>query len=147
MHGYPDLSNQTSLRSYFGFDSSGAVPRPSPLSAEKAEQISLRYRKEVMSMQFHISTHENNVTVHADVVKIEVEDIIGPDEDDIDDTCYRTIRFINADGEAIEVFCDAPDEKPLTLHRIRPRKAVKRVKEEDWLEPTVYTGSLDDEDE
>jgi hypothetical protein len=98
-------------------------------------------------MQFHISTDRDNVTVYADVVKIEVEEIITPDEDDIDETCYRTIRFINADGEAIEVFCDAPDEKPLTLHSVKPRKAVKRVKAADWLKPKLYTGSLDDEDE
>jgi hypothetical protein len=100
-----------------------------------------------MSMQFHINADKENVTVYADVVKIEVEAIIGPSEDDIDETCYRTIRFINADGESIEVFCNAPDERPLTLHSVKPRKAVKRLKEADWLEPTVYTGSLDDEDE
>jgi hypothetical protein len=98
-------------------------------------------------MQFHISTEKDTVTVHADIIKIEVEDIIGPDEDDIDDTCYRTIRFISSDGESIEVFCNASDEKPLLLHRVRPRKAVKRLKEENWLEPKLYTGNVDDEDE
>ena len=98
-------------------------------------------------MQFHISTDKDTVTVHADVVKIEVEDIIGPSEDDIADTCYRTIRFISSDGEAIEVFCNASDEKPLLLHRVRPRKAEERPKEADWLEPKLYTGNADDEDE
>jgi hypothetical protein len=98
-------------------------------------------------MQFHISTDRNTVTVHADVVRIEVEEIIGPSDDDIDDTCYRTIRFISYDGEAIEVFCNASDEKPLTLHRVKPRMAVERVKAADWLEPKLYTGNLDDEDE
>jgi hypothetical protein len=48
LHGYPDLSNQTSLRSYFGFDSSGAVPRSSSCGSAKAEQISLQ--KEVRAM-------------------------------------------------------------------------------------------------
>jgi hypothetical protein len=98
-------------------------------------------------MQFHISTNKDNVTVFADVVKIEVEDIMSPSEDDIDDTCYRTIRFMSADGESIEVFCNAPDKKPLALHSVKPRKAVKRVKAAEWLEPKLYTGTLDDEDE
>jgi hypothetical protein len=98
-------------------------------------------------MQFHILSDRDNVTVYAEVVKIEVEDIIGPSEDDIDETCYRTIRFINADGESIEVFCNASDEKPLALHSVKPRKAVKRVKASEWLEPKLYTGNPDDEDE
>ena len=98
-------------------------------------------------MQFRISTDRDNVTVYADVVKIEVEDIIGPSEDDIDETCYRTIRFINTHGESIEVFCNASDEKALTLHSVKPRKAVKRVKAAEWLEPKLYTGSLDEADE
>jgi hypothetical protein len=98
-------------------------------------------------MQFHISAGKDHVTVYADVVKIEVEDIISPSEDDIDDTCYRTIRFINSDGESIEVFCNAPDEEALGLQSVKPRKAVKRVKASEWLEPELYTGNLDDEDE
>ncbi len=100
-----------------------------------------------ISTDFHVRSDKDSVTVYADVVKIEVEDIISPDEDDIDDTCYRTIRFINAAGESIEVFCSASDEKPLALHSVKPRKAVKRVKAADWLEPKLYPGNLDDEDE
>jgi hypothetical protein len=98
-------------------------------------------------MQLHIRTEKDNVTVYADVVKIEVEDIIGPSDDDIDATCYRTIRFTNSDGESIEVFCNAPDEKGLTLHRVKRLKPVEKPKGVDWLEPKVYTGNLDDEDE
>jgi hypothetical protein len=90
-------------------------------------------------MYVEFFTEKDNVTVSADIVKIEVEDIIGPDEDDIDDTCYRTIRFIAADGESIEVFCNASDEKPLALQSVKPRKAVKRVKAAEWLEPKLYT--------
>jgi hypothetical protein len=45
MHGYPDLSNHALLRSLFGLDSSGAVPRSSSVGAVTAEQISLLYRK------------------------------------------------------------------------------------------------------
>jgi hypothetical protein len=33
-------------------------------------------------MQLHISTQNDTVTVHADVTKIEVEDIVSPGEDD-----------------------------------------------------------------
>jgi hypothetical protein len=98
-------------------------------------------------MQLHIRTEKDNVTVYADVVKIEVEDIIGPSDDDIDATCYRTIRFSTYYGESIEVFCNAPDEKSLTLHRAKRLKPVEKPKEVDWLEPKVYTGNLDDEDE
>jgi hypothetical protein len=89
-------------------------------------------------MQFHISTDENNVTVHADVVKIEVEAIIGPSEDDIDDTCYRTVRFITSFGDVIEVFCNALNVKALTLHSVKPAKAVKKLKKGGWLEPKLY---------
>jgi hypothetical protein len=35
----------------------------------------------------------------------------------------------------------------LTLHRVKRLKPVKKPKETDWLEPKLYTGNLDDEDE
>jgi hypothetical protein len=72
-------------------------------------------------MQFQIRTGNDTVTMYADVVKIEVEDIISPDEDAIVDSCSRTIRFISSSGETIEVFCEARDEQALTLHSVKPR--------------------------
>jgi hypothetical protein len=99
-------------------------------------------------MQFQISTDKDTVTVHADVVKIEVEDIIGPDEDDIDEQYFRTIRFVSYSGESIEVFCDTFDDKnALRLHRVKELKPVKKPKLDNWLEPEVYTGTVDEEQE
>jgi hypothetical protein len=89
-------------------------------------------------MQFHISTDKDTVTVHADVVKIEVEDIVGSDEDDIDEHYFRTIRFVGYHGESVEVFCSVYDNKNvLRLHRVKKLKPVKKPKETDWLTPTV----------
>jgi hypothetical protein len=99
-------------------------------------------------MQFHISTEKDIVTVHADVTRIEVEDIVSPDEDDPDEHYFRTIRFVNSSGESIEVFCSAYDDKNvLRLHRVKKLQPVKKPKGDNWLEPQVYTGKLDDEDE
>ena len=42
-------------------------------------------------MQFHIATDKDIVTVHADVTKIEVEDIVPPDEDDPAEQYFRTV--------------------------------------------------------
>jgi hypothetical protein len=93
-------------------------------------------------MQFHISTEKDIVTVHADVTRIEVEDIVSPGEDDPDEHYFRTIRFVGYRGESIEVFCDAFDNKNvLRLHRVRELKPVQKPKEADWLTPKVYTGN------
>jgi hypothetical protein len=89
-------------------------------------------------MEFHIETEKDKVTVYADVVKIEVEDIIGPSEDDIAETCYRTIRLITYYSEVIEIFCAAPDENALTLRRVKELKPVKKPKVVGWLEPKLY---------
>jgi hypothetical protein len=99
-------------------------------------------------MQFHISTEKDIVTVHADVTRIEVEDIVGPDEDDPDEHYFRTIRFVGYDGEAIEVFCSVYDNKDiLRLHRVKKLKPLEKPqKVVDWLNPKVYKGKLDDED-
>jgi hypothetical protein len=92
-------------------------------------------------MQFHISTQKDTVIVHADVTKIEVEDIVSPGEDDPDEHYFRTIRFVNSYGEAIEVFCSAYDKKNvLRLHRVKKLTPVAKPKVVDWLEPKVYTG-------
>jgi hypothetical protein len=89
-------------------------------------------------MQLHISTQKDTVIVHADVTKIEVEDIVSPGEDDPDEHYFRTIRFVGYDGEAIEVFCDAFDNiNVLRLHRVKELKPVQKPKEADWLTPTV----------
>jgi hypothetical protein len=66
---------------------------------------------------FHIATYKDTVTVHADVTRIEVEDIIRPQEGD--DLSFRTIRFVTDFGQAIEVFCNAYSEKELTVHRVK----------------------------
>ena len=99
-------------------------------------------------MQFHISTEKDIVTVHADVTRIEVEDIVSPDEDDPDEHYFRTIRFVGYDGEAIEVFCSVYDNKDiLRLHRVKKLKPLEKPqKVVDWLNPKVYKGKLDDED-
>jgi hypothetical protein len=98
-------------------------------------------------MQFQIRTGKDTVTVYADVTKIEVEDIVGPDEDDLDEHYFRTIRFVGYYGESIEVFCSVHDNKNvLRLHRVKKLKPVKKPKEVNWLTPTVYKGSIDDED-
>jgi hypothetical protein len=96
-------------------------------------------------MQFHISTQKDTVIVHADVTKIEVEDIVSPGEDDPDEHYFRTIRFVGNDGEAIEVFCSAYDNKnALRLHRVKQLTPVKKPKPCEWL---VYTGDTSDESE
>jgi hypothetical protein len=89
-------------------------------------------------MQFHIMTDKDSVTVYADIVKIEVEDIIGPSEDDIDDHCYRAIRFTKYDGQSILVTCHASDTKDLRLHRVKVLKPVKKPKLVSWLDPVLY---------
>jgi hypothetical protein len=89
-------------------------------------------------MQFQIRTDKDTVTVYADVTRIEVEDIVPPDEDDPDEHYFRTIRFVGYSGESIEVFCDTFDNKnALRLHRVKELKPVKKPKEVDWLTPTV----------
>jgi hypothetical protein len=89
-------------------------------------------------MQFHIRTDKDTVTVYADVTRIEVEDIVGPGEDDPDEHYFRTIRFVGYHGEAIEVFCSVYDNKNvLRLHRVKQLKPVQKPKEVDWLTPTV----------
>jgi hypothetical protein len=113
------------------------VPRSSTFGAVKAEQMSLLCRREVISLQFHISTETDTVVVHAQVTRIEVENIVRP-SDDYDDTYYRSIRFIGYDGEAIEVFCDAFEEKNVHLRRVKELKPIKKPKVKDWLIPTVY---------
>jgi hypothetical protein len=67
-------------------------------------------------MQFQIITQQDKVTVYADVTNIVVEDSVKPSEDAIDEIYYRTIRFVDSDGEAIEVFCTATKEEDLALH-------------------------------
>jgi hypothetical protein len=93
-------------------------------------------------MQFRISTEKDIVTVHADVTRIEVEDIVSPGADE---HYFRTIRFVGNSGEAIEVFCSAYDNKNvLTLHRVKKLTPVKTPKPCNWL---VYTGNTSDENE
>jgi hypothetical protein len=90
-------------------------------------------------MQFHIRTDKDIVSVYADVTKIEVEDIVEPDEDEPDEHYFRRIRFVGYYGESIEVFCSGFDNKNvLRLHRVKKLKPVKKPKEVDWLTPTVY---------
>jgi hypothetical protein len=98
-----------------------------------AEQIGLQRGGDYV-MQFQISTDRDTVTVHAHVARIEVEDIVPPDEDDPEEHYFRTIRFVSYSGEAIEVFCDTFDDKnALRLHRVKELKPVKKPKVRDWL--------------
>ena len=74
-------------------------------------------QKEVnQEMQFQIMTHQDKVTVYADVTNIVVEDIVKPSEDAVDEIYYRTIRSVGSDGEAIEVFCSSSEEAALAVH-------------------------------
>jgi hypothetical protein len=95
-------------------------------------------------MQFHIQTEKDTVTVHAAVTRIEVEDSVGPDEDDPDAHAFRTIRFVGNAGDAIEVRCRASANKNmLTLHRVKRLRPIK-PKPCHWQ---VYTGDTSDEPE
>jgi hypothetical protein len=85
-------------------------------------------------MLFQIRTEKDTVHVYADVTKIEVEDIVKTSEDDIVENCYRTIRFVSGNGETIEVFCEAGEEKDLTLQPAPKEKPDKA----GWLKPKVY---------
>jgi hypothetical protein len=87
-------------------------------------------------MQFQIEAEKDTVHVYADVTKIEVEDIVKPSEDDIDDNCYRTIRFVGFNGEAIEVFCTAFDAESLKPTRVKQLKPVPKPDVEEWLTPS-----------
>jgi hypothetical protein len=98
-------------------------------------------------MQFQIMTDKDKVMVYADVIKIEVEDVVGPGEDSLTESYSRTIRFTSHHGEAIEVFCTAFEEKALWLNRVRELKPVEKPEEVDWLEPKLYKGNVDDEDQ
>jgi hypothetical protein len=89
-------------------------------------------------MQFHISTDTDTVIVHAQVTRIEVENIGHPAEDATDDFYHRTIRFVGHDGEAIEVDCEGFEEKNMHLRRVKELKPVQKPKVKDWLIPTVY---------
>ena len=55
-------------------------------------------------MQFHISTEKDIVTVHADVTRIEVEDIVGPDEDDPDEHYFRQFDLSATMGKQSRCF-------------------------------------------
>jgi hypothetical protein len=96
-------------------------------------------------MQLHIRTEKDTVTVLAEVAKIEVEDVVGPSADSLDESYSRTIRFTGYHGQAIEVVCDAFEEKHLWLNRVRELKPVEKPKEEDWLTPSVSTGNAEQE--
>jgi hypothetical protein len=92
-------------------------------------------------MHFHIQTDKDKVLVLAEVAKIEVEDIVGPDEDSVTESYSRTIRFTDYNGEAIEVFCDAVAEKHLWLNRVKELTPVAKPTEGDRLNPTVSKGN------
>jgi hypothetical protein len=81
-------------------------------------------------MQFEIMTDTDKVTVYADVTKIEVEDIVASDEDEPVESYCRTIRFAGYNGEAIEVFCTAFEEKVLWVNRVRELKPVATPEEQ-----------------
>jgi hypothetical protein len=94
-----------------------------------------------LSMQLHLQTEKDRVLVIAEVAKIEVADIVSPE--DADEAFFRTIRFVTSSGQSIEVLCKAFDDKQaLTLHRVKKLKPVKKPKGANWLEPEVYTGTV-----
>jgi hypothetical protein len=92
-------------------------------------------------MQLYIRTEKDKVVVLAEVTKIEAEDVVVPDEDSVTESYSRTIRFTGYNGEAIEVFCNAVEEKHLWLNRVKELTPVAKPKEGDWLNPTVSTGN------
>ena len=91
-------------------------------------------------MHVHIKTEKDKVMVLADVKSIEVEDVIGGGVDSLNESYSRTIRFTGFNGEAIEVVCDAFEEKALWLNRVKELKPVEKPEEENWLEPKLYKG-------
>ncbi len=50
-------------------------------------------------MQLHLQTEKDKVLIIAEVAKIEVEDMLSPDEGS--ELYFRTIRFVTSNGEAI----------------------------------------------
>ena len=60
-----------------------------------------------------------------------------------DDLYFRRVRFVTSYGEAIEVLCDAYNQKELRFNRVKQLKAVK-PKPCEWQ---VYTGNTSDESE
>jgi hypothetical protein len=89
-------------------------------------------------MQFHMQTDKDKVLVLAEVAKIEVEDILTPEAGS--ELYFRRVRFVTTFGEAIEVLCDAYNQKELRLHRVKKLRPVKKPKGDNWLTPEVYTG-------
>jgi hypothetical protein len=86
-------------------------------------------------MQLHIQTEKDKVVVVAETVKIEVEDMLAPDEGS--ELYFRTIRFVTSGGEAITVLCKAYNAMELRLHRVKELKPVKKPNLDTWLEPKV----------
>jgi hypothetical protein len=94
-------------------------------------------------MQFHMQTEKEKVLVVAEVAKIEVEDMLSPEEGE--ELYFRRVRFVTSGGEAIEVLCKAYNAAEVRLHRVKELKPVKKPKLDDWLKPEVYTGIVDEE--
>jgi hypothetical protein len=96
-------------------------------------------------MQLHLQTEKDKILVVAEVAKIEVEDMLSPDEGS--KLYFRSIRFVTNGGEAIEVLCKAYNATEVRLHRVKELKPVKKPKLDDWLEPKVYTGDVSEDTE
>ncbi len=94
-------------------------------------------------MQLHLQTEKDKVLVIAEVAKIEVEDMLSPDEGQ--ELYFRSVRFITSNGEAIEVLCKAYNATEVRLHRVKELKPVKKPKLDNWLEPEVYTGDVSED--
>ncbi len=96
-------------------------------------------------MQLHLQTEKDKVLVVAEVAKIEVEDMLTPDEGS--ELYFRTIRFVTSSGEAITMLCKAYNAPELRLHRVKELKPVKKPKQDTWLTPEVYTGDVSEDTE
>ncbi len=96
-------------------------------------------------MQLHIQSEKDKVIVVAEVAKIEVEDMLAPDEGS--ELYFRSIRFVTSGGEATEVLCKAYNATEVRLHRVKELKPVKKPKHDTWLIPEVYTGDISEDTE
>jgi hypothetical protein len=86
-------------------------------------------------MRLNIRTEENVVAISADVVRIEIEDIREPTDEELFPTYSRTVRFVLATGDAIDVECAAVAKRTLQAGRVKELAPLERPQPDDgeWL--------------
>jgi hypothetical protein len=87
-------------------------------------------------MQLKIITDRDTTIIPVDVTKIEVEEMSITSEDEVVGNCYRTIRFVGFNGEALEVFCTGFDEHSVMLHSVKQLKPVPKPDVKEGLTPS-----------